>query len=246
MNNQDYLNFIIERFSTLAAAMPTQLLLIKNTHSEHIYHSPAYLRLIAVEKDQTNSKRAIKRANIDDTELIYKKTLEEDVEIITSRQSKSLLLIIQFKDGAKPQLYIKSPLINPHNNEVIGIVGMIYEYCWTSLAHKAVSQYSSTSTSGTMNKIKLTKRERQIIFFFMRRLNSQEIAEMIGRFENQALTKNTIDSIIANSIFKKFEVNNRQQLYDKLLKDGYDKLIPTELLTGFMQHSIQLANVNIY
>ena len=243
MNNQDYLNYLIEQFVEITTAIPTQLLLLKNIYSEYIYYSPAFLKLVDSKMEDIIGKTTSKGLENLNLEEVKKR----DLEIIATRETKSILIITNFSDGIKPRLFVKTPLINPENNQVVGLNCMIYDYCYTNLSHQIASLYNTdTSKQIKALNLKLTKREKQIIFFLLRHFNSQEIAEMIGKFENKTITKSTIDSIVINNLFNKFEVTNRQALYDKLVRLGFANLVPKEILGGTLQTSTLLEPIEFY
>lgn len=78
---------------------------------------------------------------------------------------------------------------------------------------------------------KLSKREKQVIFFFMANLSSLEIAEMIYKIEGKKVAKSTIDSLFNDQLYAKFDVYSRPALYQKLQAMGYDQLTPKEVLS---------------
>lgn len=88
---------------------------------------------------------------------------------------------------------------------------------------------SNTLKSGELPK--LSRREKQVIFFFMANLSSQEITEMLYKIEGKHIAKSTIDSLFNDQLYVKFDVYSRAALYKKLQMLGYGQLIPKELLS---------------
>ncbi len=91
--------------------------------------------------------------------------------------------------------------------------------------------------------IKLSKREKQVVFLFLSNFNSQEIANILSQIDNKSISKNTIDSVFADQLFIKFNVVNRTALRNELLKYDFNRLIPKELL---IDTSIPLDKMSTY
>jgi PAS domain S-box-containing protein len=64
------------------------------------------------------------------------------------------------------------------------------------------------------HKIKLTKREREILYFLSLNKSPKEIASILSSFENKALSPLTISSIIQKQLYIKFNVNNVSKLVE--------------------------------
>jgi hypothetical protein len=66
----------------------------------------------------------------------------------------------------------------------------------------------------------------------MNQLTSQEIADIIFKIEGKKISKSTIDSLFNDQLYIKFNVGSRTALYKKLEQLGYDKLIPSDVLSS--------------
>lgn len=64
-------------------------------------------------------------------------------------------------------------------------------------------------------KIKLTKREREILYFLSLNKTPKEISVILSGFENKRLASSTISSIIDKQLYIKFGVHNVGQLIEK-------------------------------
>jgi hypothetical protein len=92
--------------------------------------------------------------------------------------------------------------------------------------------------------IRLTKREQQVIFFFMLNFKSEQIGSLITKIEKKTVSKDAVDQLFRRQLFPKFDVVNRKALYDKLNKMGFAQVIPYNVLDeGF---SIEITNNNVF
>ncbi len=82
--------------------------------------------------------------------------------------------------------------------------------------------------------IKLTAREKQVVFLFLLNLDSSTIAEIVSKIEGKRISKNAIDQIFTAQLIPKFAVFGRKALYDKLAELGYYRFVPNNILcNGF-------------
>jgi PAS domain S-box-containing protein len=78
-----------------------------------------------------------------------------------------------------------------------------------------VSHYNKNQPNTTkLQNIKLTKREREIIYFLSLNKNSKEIAQILSVLENKNLSPSTILSIIDKKLYLKFGVNSISALVE--------------------------------
>lgn len=174
--------------------------------------------------------------------------IEEDKSIIKTRKGYASLKIINFSDGLKPRVFLKHPLINSNTDNVVGVLFQTFEWGITTNFTQQIIQLYNTfdheeRTIADKMSYKLTKRERQVVFFFLARLSSQEIADTLFKLDGKKIAKSTIDNIFTEQLYKKFNVTNRPALYSKLVEFGYNKLIPQEVLVSSI---IPLATSRVY
>ena len=230
MLDDEFLQQAVAAATFLSLAYPKQMISIKKLDSVQIFCSDHLAKLIGIELNQLLGTKAWQCLYDNDPEL-EKIILNEDKEIIESREGKMLLKINRFSTGLTPYLGLKIPLINPATHNVVGLLCHGWEI-GANLTGQMISQLNSMKKPVNLsNAPKLTKREKEVIFFFMANLSSQEIAEMLSKIDKKVITKSTVDSIFNDQLYKKFEVYNRVALYKKLQALGYDQLIPKELLS---------------
>lgn len=243
MLDKDVLTQAVSTATFLSKVMPKQMITVKDCNSVHIFCSEYLATLTGRTLDQLIGQK-VWLPLYDDNVYFEKIILEEDQAIINSRESKLLLKINRFTTGLTPYLAMKSPLINPETDQVLGIFFQGLEIGVTSLITQLANTFHlKAETKNVCDLPHLSKREKEVIFFFMANLSSQEITEMLYKIEGKRVTKSTIDSIFNNQLYSKFDVYDRIALYQKLRSLGYDQLIPQELLSSM---SIMLNTMRPY
>ncbi|MBX9867832.1 MAG: hypothetical protein K2Y14_13045 [Burkholderiales bacterium] len=106
-----------------------------------------------------------------------------------------------------------------HNLEVFNIVDILRRFYQTD-----------NFVSPRPIDLSLTEREKQVVFFFVLNLDSQEIAAILTKIENKTISKNSINHMFSQQLFPKFGVFNRKSLYNKLIHCGYSRLMPINVL----------------
>ena len=233
INNEDALLQLVETIKQLVASSPQQLLGIKNTYSQMIYYSKAYATFLGFKSEDIIGKKTM--LELYDNPNIENAILKEDDIVINEQRHLRILKINKVANNLKPYICVKSPLINPNNKQVIGILLQGFEISILNLNQYILNSYSSLQNTKQEQLPELSRRERQVIFFFMAQLTSQEIAETIHKIEGKRISKSTIDSVFNDQLYAKFLVYSRSALYDKLKSLGYDKLIPSEVLSSMSE-----------
>ena len=223
-----FLKNIIDAVRLLSQASPKQMISIKDANSVHVYSSAYLLQLMDATEGDVIGKKVWLPLYGDQVE-VEKMILAEDQKIISSHEPALLLKINKFPAGLKPYFCFKSPLINPENNNVEGLI--IYGFEAGLTAFKKHFTKSIANKSDVINAaIHLTKREKQVIYFFMSHLSSQEIADVLYEMEGKKVSKSTIDTVFNEQLYPKFKAYSRPELYQKLQDAGYENLIPKEIL----------------
>lgn len=235
--DQAYLAKFIKSISFVNGGVTDQNIVVKGLNAKHAYCSNAYAKLIGQDANNldaitsTCTNFELKRLSEDHFEVNV--ISNEDLDIMQTRNTKAYCRIHEFTTGLMPRIFIKSPIINPDTDKVVGLLMQCFEAAATSIGNQIIHLFSSKNENIiTEPPLKLTNREKQIIFFFLAGKSSQEIALMLSRMENKNIAKSTIDNIFNNQLFKKFAVYNRLALNQKLVEYGYDRYIPHSVLTG--------------
>ncbi len=207
------------------------MITVKDLNSVIVFCSDYLSTLTGVSLNQLLGKKIW--LSLYDNDMNFEKIIvDEDQVIINSREPKLVLKINRFCQGLMPYLAIKAPIINPETNHVVGVLFQGWEICTTALTTHLTSTFQShKKTKNLSDRPKLSKREKEVIFFFMANLSSQEIAEMLHIIGGKPISKSTVDSIFNDQLYEKFDIYSRIALYKKLQSLGYDQLIPKELLS---------------
>ncbi len=231
MSDKEFLEKVVASVDFLSKAMPKQMLSIKDIHSKHIFCSDFSAELIGIKPSQIIGQKIW--LPLYDNDASFEDILvAEDQMIIQSREAKVVLKINLIHSELIPYTCIKAPLINPETNNVVGLFFQGFEMVETLFQKYAAKTLASEKNPLKLSKLPhLSKREKQVIFFFMANLSSQEITEMIYKIEGKKIAKSTIDSLFNDQLYAKFNVYSRPELYKKLQALGYDQLTPKELLT---------------
>ena len=242
-NDEEFLDAFISSIFFLTQAIPHQMIVIKNLQSEHIFCSEYFADLTGVKSNELIGKKVwlplYKGSDESEIETILRR---EDQTIINNRTAETFLKINRFSNGLLPYLSIKSPIINPYTDHVVGILFQGFEMGNFNFSHYLKNlNLPEVKVNNTLPE--LSKREKQVIFFFLSNLSSQEIAEAIYLHEGKKITKSTIDSVFNDQLYVKFNVHSRPTLYEKLKALGYETKVPKELLNTV---SLKLNILNPY
>lgn len=235
----DFLKKVVEAVRFISTASSKQMIGIKDIQSNHIYCSEYLLQMIGLTEKEAIGKKV--HLSLYDNDFDFEKIIiDEDQKIIQSRESQTFLKINKFKNGLIPYFCQKSPLINPETNEVEGVITQGYAVGLTHFKNHFLKKSSEIKST---TSIHLTKREKQVIYFFMSHLSSQEIADVLSKIEEKSISKSTIDSVFNEQLYSKFKVYNRPDLYKKLQESGFENKIPHELLQS---GSFFLSTIEVY
>ena len=172
-------------------------------------------------------------------------SIKEDRKVILNKKNYEFLKVCRFNNKLHIFILNKIPIINPDTMNVVGILGLFKPIGMCSLSREIVNSFSDSFKTKTrfLNTVRLSKREKQVIFLFLSNLSSQEIANTLSQIDNKTISKNTVDSIFADQLFIKFNAVSRASLREILIAQGFNKVIPKELL---IEISIPLKELNTY
>ncbi|MFN8770426.1 MAG: helix-turn-helix transcriptional regulator [Neisseriaceae bacterium] len=242
MNDSDFLNKIIDSFTIIESGITNLIISIKDINSIIVFCSKPFAHLIGYQNKEhlVGSGHALEQFGKYRHEDIEK----EDAFVKQNKKRYQSLKIHKFCGKVQPIIVIKEPIINPSTQNVVGIFGYVKKLSMSSFSHQIIKSLDCTSRiSSSIKDYKLTKREKQVIFFFLSHLSSQEIAEVLSKIDNKKVSKSTIDGIFTEQLFNKFNVVNRVALRKKLTLLGFTEAIPTDILEGMI---LPLNELQIY
>lgn len=151
--------------------------------------------------------------------------------------------------GLEPRVYMifRHPIMNPNTGNMAGLLIFGYPVEVSNISGLVSNFYAHDSKyCKNMKKenIRLTKREQQVVFFFMLNFKSEQIGSLITKIEKKTVSKDAVDQLFRRQLFPKFDVVNRKALHDKLNRMGFAQVIPYNVLDeGF---SIEITNNNVF
>jgi len=241
LSDKEFFNKFINAIEIVVMASPLQVISVMDTTLIFQTCSVEYARLFGTTPDQLiglsgrdNIKRVINNQEV--IQPIYNPIFVDRIEsefyqVINTQQPCMYLKILNYSSGRSPKIWLYHPVINPDTGKSIGIICQAMDYTSASLAKVIAPSKSKFKNRFDSDKISLSHREKQVIFFFLANYSSQEISDIINQHENSKTSKNSIDAVF-RSLIVKFEVINRFELYGKLMALGYDSSIPQSLLVN--------------
>jgi hypothetical protein len=222
---------VTEAAKILCQSLPKQMIAVKDLNSIHLFFSDYIAEFFQIKPDDIEGAKFFAPIYIEDPH--FKQTIDdEDAWVIKNRQERVVLRVQHNLEELRPYACKKLPIINPETNNVVGVYVQGIELLHINFSRFPQKLFDYEDAFAERKDLpKLTRREKQVVFFFMANLSSQEIADVLGKIENKSLSKKTIDAVFSDQLYAKFAVYSRVGLYQKLLNLRYDELIPKELLT---------------
>lgn len=226
MNNCDNIHIknLVNSLKLMSGFSKDMAIGIKNLNSEHIYLSEYCRYLFKVEKDVAGLVSIWPNYSL-------LSSIEDDKQVFATKTGKTFVIFCSNEQFLVPFLFTKTPLIDPSTQDVFGLIYYGIEYPYFDIHEQIAANFNKDFIEDN-TKIELSRREKEVIFFFMANCSSLEIAENIGKIYNKTITKSTIDSIFSNQIYLKFNVTSRVRLHEKLAKLGYGSIIPKTMLNN--------------
>lgn len=234
-----YLVDFIKALTMLHKAADDTMVTVKSMSLEYVYSTDYWNQRMGGSL-LGDAGKALCKERYDHAPEITEQIAYEDEYVIRNKKSITTFKVVRLPDELEPFYCKKSPIINPETGNVVGILNSGFFVKNATYREIMLKQVESRDVS---SPLKLTRREKQIIFLFLSHLSSQEIASILGQFDNKKISKNTIDSVFRESLYEKFNVYSRLELYKKLVNMGFINRIPQELLRV---KSMILSEVEVY
>lgn len=240
MSNDDFLAEIMMVYKRFDELTPFFNFEVRSLEGRLLLRSASFQQYSGIERNVDSYGLP---ANLDyyDPEI----SLREEREVILTKVIKHAINVNYFEGEIQPYLTSKYPLVNISTGSVVGVLVVFQKLLINSLQHlllRAINAYNKVSLVN-FEHLKLTKREKQLIFLFINGLSSKEIALILSNLEGKAVAKSTIDNIFMNQLRVKFNAHSRESLYDRLIEFGFDNMIPSDLLIGI---KIPLQSLTTY
>lgn len=237
--------------------------MLEPTDQEFLNQYIAYFKLISestgdllggvlsLDREILYKSEFAKRLGVSDNEVVAHLHKPEVMALqdkaIEKRSLVKYLLMGAFENSSTRFLVLSyAPIINPKTDNIVALYNSS-KLVDTLNIWFILSKYYTKGVA-VIDKfeyqIKLTNREKQVVFLFLLNLDSSTIAKIISRIEGKTISKNAIDQVFKSQLIPKFSVFGRKALYDKLIDLGYYRFVPNNILRdGFC---IEITDYTIF
>lgn len=161
-------------------------------------------------------------------------------DCLNNKKSIRFLSVLKTrKPGYEMLLYSYSPVINPFTDNVIAVlvqaevpVVPINMYRFKERL-KRNDDYISPNRE-YFGELKLTKREKEILFLLFHCESRSEIAEILSNATGKEITDAAVIKVINRGLYTKFNVVNTDELKIIIRKKGYHMKVPDSLSNEFI------------
>jgi DNA-binding CsgD family transcriptional regulator len=165
----------------------------------------------------------------------------EDRRVMTSGKEISSLQINQFADGNIHIFFLRKTPLFDASGKIIGVCSQGSEVTNPAIGKAIFNLLESARINQLQNQIftvatnddfdRLSVREAEVIFYFMRGFTNKEIGDMM------TLSPRTIESYL-ESIKSKMNCQSRQELLLQCMHNGFSYIIPQSILRRCMNKTI--------
>lgn len=218
--DQEFLNHYVSYFKLISESTGELLGGILSINKEILYKSVFSERIGVSYNELVAHLHKPEVAALQD-KAMHNKTTIKYLLMDTAKNGQSLFLVITY-----------APIINPKTGNIVALYSSSKLVDTLNIWFMLSKHYSKSAA--LIDKfdypIKLTNREKQVVFLFLLNLESNTIAEIISKIEGKKISKNAIDQVFKSQLIPKFSVFGRKALYEKLIDLGYYRFIPNNIL----------------
>lgn len=135
-------------------------------------------------------------------------------------------------------LVTHAPLINPDTNNAVAVKIQFDKINFPCYFHhlllKSPKQFAQLSPVVSLNHDELlSRREHEIAFLLFYCKSVEQITKIINLFAERPIATKTVQNIIRQQLYPKFQVKNQETLIEQLHQHEYHKKIPPSLMFNF-------------
>ena len=135
-------------------------------------------------------------------------------------------------------LVTHAPLINPDTNNAIAVKIQFDKINFPCYFHhlllKSPKQFAQLTAVVSLNYDELlSRREHEIAFLLFYCKSVEQITKIINLFAERPIATKTVQNIIRQQLYPKFQVKNQETLIEQLHQHEYHKKIPSSLMFNF-------------
>lgn len=232
--DQEFLFKVIDSYKLLHQ---NSLIILIDTSKNIVFASDRMIEVFNLDKDNILNKNYL-TSGIVPEEIIELMGNSVGKVILDKKEQKSLFINVELRNNISQILIcMKLPIIHPENGGVAGVC-IEFREIETSLYFQNFQKILSIITPSAHigdfrgNDKLLSHREHEIAFLLFHCKTSNEIAEIISKFNKKSVTPKTIRNIIRQQLYLKLGVWQHDQLMEKLHGLGYHRRIPRSLLSN--------------
>jgi len=234
-DNDTFLQTFIEGFDLVNTAAPFFYSFVKNLDSQYVAISNGFLKLAAPDLLCIDSKHmqeeSFEASMLKDTSLFANAVRKQDQKVISNLKPYSFLHVHSTSD-----IYIvhKCPIINPHNNTVVGIMGYFENFLLPNILKIIFSingiKYGLLNQEDKDKKLiyNLTERQHMVLFLSVHKYSYAEIGSIMRTLGYQ-ISDGRVNAHFENLKYI-FDVKTKEQLIEKAINLKYNTFIPRKFL----------------
>lgn len=173
------------------------------------------------------------------------KLQKQDGDVFKQHKRRIYLGLISQVNAAKIVVFNKTPIINPINNEVVGVYGQISTLLWPSLIKTLFKMHGTKGlllnaklVNDPLSDYPLTNIQHMVLFLCINNYSYSEIALLISEFGDK-ITPVQVNERLEN-LKLIFHVRTKAQLIEKAIGLNFHVLLPCDLFNTF--EDIEISN----
>lgn len=223
--------YLAEYLSGFYKFYTTEIACVKNTNSQYIAATLNYAKLVGINIQDIIFATDYEIPCFNKSAKIITK---HDKTIIRQNTQAIFLDIHEYHIGFGVYMFHTKPILNPHTNNVVGILYNVAKYNTVNLLQTFSCMHNSYTALNNIPldnpNITLGIKQKEVLACIKLGLKEDKIiAEFINKIKNTHHTPIAVNNTI-QQLYKKFNVSNRDRLYQQLLSENYQFTIPRTLI----------------
>lgn len=202
---------------------------IKNNKSQYIATTTSFANLIGVAVQdiilKTDAEIPSKFSKYADLFYEYDRAVEQ------LKKPISFLDINEYFNSIGAYVFHKKPVINPHTNNVLGVLYYVEQYKVTNLLNMLRKMHNPKSKIDHVGRpVKLGTKQSEVLFCILLGIKGDKvIAHFINEIKGSCYTQQTVSNAV-KELYKKFDTNDRYSLLQQAIAQNFHLQIPISLV----------------
>jgi hypothetical protein len=203
-----------------------------NLDREVVFVGDKYLDVIKKTREEVIGKPLYETTPIPEQNRVLSRIAFSDA--ISNKQTKQVFIANLYHPY--PESHILMLLFSPILAPTTEVIAMRLDFTPVDIAYffQVLIRLNQKITPQDLpkNDDLLTIREHQVAFLLCHCKDVTEISQVVSLFSEKEVSSKTIHNIINRYLFTKFNVTSKSKLIDILRETGYDKKMPSSLLSN--------------